>query len=139
MILNCIENYATRFSGMEDGKMGYEEKLLSIPRIHCAYEDSKQLIDLLKLAFSFGGTLAINLIATLNDLKTNQAKKLKCVELILLAEIIQLCSYEKERISSQVLADKYASEIKQWQSVMDRGLSFKQSDESTEEYRVKIR
>ena len=119
--------------------MSYEEENISIPRIHCAYEDSKQLIDLLKQAFSFGGILASNLSTTLNELKPKEDKKLKCLELILLEEIIKLCPYKKELTSSQLLADKYVSEIKQWQSVMDRGLEFKQSDEFTEEYKVKIR
>ena len=118
--------------------MSYEDKL-SIPRIHCAYEESKQLIELLKQAFSSGGRLAIILSTTLTELETKQDKKLKCLELILLDQILQLCSYSKELTSNQLLADKYVSEIKQWQFVMDKGLSFRQSDEFTEEYRVKIR
>ena len=119
--------------------MSYEEEKISIPRIHCAYEDSKQLIDLFKQAFSFGGRLAMNLSTTLTKLKSKQDKKLKCLELILLEEIIQLCSYRKELTSNQLLADKYVSEIKQWQYVMDRGLGFKQSHEFTDENKVKIR
>ena len=132
VLLNCI-------SGIEDGITSFTDENISIPRIHYAFENSKHLIDLLKQSFSYEGRLAVNLYTTLADLKEKRDEKLKCIELVVLEEITNLCSYKKELTCSKALAEKYVSEIKQWQSVMERGFSFKHSDELSHAYRQRIR
>ncbi|KAI6652351.1 E3 ubiquitin-protein ligase [Oopsacas minuta] len=138
VILNCIRNYIP-IDGMEEDPSNYYDDKLSIPKIHCAYEDSKQLLDLLKQAFSYDERLAAKLNAVIAVLKEKRDKKLQCLELVLLEEIITVCSHKAECTASNKLAEKYVSDIIQWQSVIERGLSFNQLDNSSEELRLSIR
>ena len=110
----------------------------SIPKIHCGYEESKQLLDLLQEAFLLEKSLGTKFLRIISDMRTNKDRKLSCLELVLLEEIIALCCHRKERTAGEELAEKYVSEIRQWQPIVEKGLCFVQSDEFTE-YQLRIR
>ena len=112
---------------------------LSIPKIHCAYKDSKKLLEFLKQAFVLDKDLASKMIRMISEMKKSGDKRLRCLELVLLEEIIISCSHKKERTAGEELAQIYVSEIKQWQPIVERGLSFIPIDEFCQELKLRIR
>ena len=65
--------------------------------------------------------------------------KLKCLEVVLLDEIVSLCSHRKERTAVEEQAKKYVSEVNQWQAIVEKGLSFVRNNEAAEEFETSIR
>ena len=121
VLLNCID----RFTSFDDISDCFTNKP-SIPKIHCAYEESKELLDLLQQAFLLEKSLGAKLLKIISEMRTNKDRKLTCLELVLLEEIIALCYHRKERTAGEELAERYVSEIRQWQPIVEKGLSFKQ-------------
>ncbi|KAI6655769.1 E3 ubiquitin-protein ligase [Oopsacas minuta] len=103
-------------------------RTLTIPKIHCAYEESKQLLDLLQQAFILEKDLERKLFRIIKEMNENKDSRLSCLELILLEEIIASCHHTRERTACKEQAEKYVTEIRQWQSVVERGLSFNRPD-----------
>ena len=129
ILLNCIEQFNPLDDISEEEGINCFKNKPSIPKIHCAYEESKQLLDLLQEAFLLEKSLGGKLLRIISDMKTNKDRKLSCLELVLLEEIIALCCHRKERTAGEELAEKYVSEIREWQPIVEKGLSFIQSDE----------
>ena len=138
ILLNCIEQFNSLDGISEEEGINCFKNKPSIPKIHCAYEESKQLLDLLQEAFLLEKSLGGKLLRIISDIKTNKDRKLSCLELVLLEEIIALCCHRKERTAGEELAEKYVSGIRQWQPIVEKGLSFIQSDELYQ-YQIKIR
>ena len=137
--MNCFENYSVRDEHFEEpNEVSYTEKL-TIPKIHCAYEDSKQLLCLLEQAFVFDKKLGGKLIKLVSEMKENEDNKLNHFELVLLEEIISLCSHKKERTAREQSARNYVSEVKQWQPIVEKGLSFKQQNQFGKDFQMNIR
>ena len=111
----------------------------TIPKIHCAYEESMQLIDFFQQAFHSDQRLGPILCNTILKLKRVNDQRLNCLEHLLLEEIISLCSHKRELTASEELAEKYISQIRQFQAVVEKGLTFKQRDEFCEQNQLKIR
>ena len=132
--MNCIETFTPLPD--EESLKCFKDKP-SIPKIHCAYEKSKQLLDLLQQAFLLEKSLGAKFLKVISDMRTNKDRKLTCLELVLLEEIIALCYHRKERTAREELAEKYMSEIRQWQPIVEKRLSFKQIDEFTA-YQLKL-
>ena len=65
--------------------------------------------------------------------------KLKSLELVLLDEIISLCSHKKERTAVEEQAKKYVSEVNQWQAIVEKGLGFVRKDRAVEEFETSVR
>ena len=126
VLLNCLNNYPSNKSK------------ISIPRIHCAYQDSLQFIQLFYQAHVLDKDLVKKFNKTFSKLKLND-NKLKCLELVLIDEIISLCSHKKERTAVEEQAKKYMSEVNQWQAIVEKGLSFVRNDRATEEFETSIR
>ena len=125
-MLNCLNNYPSNKSK------------ISIPRIHCAYEDSLQLIHLFHQASVLDKDLTKNFNKTLSKIMIND-NKLKCLEVVLLDEIVSLCSHKKERTAVEEQAKMYVSEVNQWQAIVEKGLSFVRNNEAAEESENSIR
>ena len=49
------------------------------------------------------------------------SKNIIFVELVLLEEIIELCYHRKERTAEENLAEKYVTEIRRWESIVQEG------------------
>ena len=130
-------NQIAHFNSINDSS-GERVNLASIPKIHCAYQESKQLLDLLHEAFLLEKSLGGKLLRIISDMRTNKDRKLSCLELVLLEEIIALCCHRKERTAGEELAEKYVSGIRQWQPIVEKGLSLIQSDELYQ-YQINIR
>ena len=135
VLLNCIETF-TPLPDEESIKCLKDKP--SIPKIHCAYEKSKQLLNLFEEAFLLETSLGGKLLKIISEMRTNKDRKLTCLELVLLEEIIALCYHRKERTAGEELAERYVSEIRQWQPIVEKGLSFKQLDEFRA-YQLKLR
>ena len=135
--MNCIENFSSSNELDQDATF-VNRDVLSIPKIHCAYTDSKKLLDFLKQAFVLDKDLASKMIRMISEMKSGD-KRLGCLELVLLEEIIVSCSHKKERTAGEELAQIYVSEIKQWQPIVERGLSFIPIDEFCQELKLRIR
>ena len=137
--MRCFENYSVGDEEFEEpNEVSYTDKL-TIPKIHCAYEDSKQLLCLLQQAFVFEKNLGGKLKKLISEMKENGDHKLNHLELVLLEEIISLCSHKKERTAKELLARKYVSEVKQWQPIVEKGLSFKQQNQFGEDLQMNLR
>ena len=106
---------------------------ISIPRIHCAYEDSKHLLELLRDAFLLESRLIgeVNKILS-NLINSKQDDKLRCIELVLLDRITSMCVHYNERTNVEELAKKYVCEVNQWQPIVEKGLSFTSEDTNVE-------
>ena len=137
VLLIYIEPFSSLDDVCEESLKCFEDKL-SIPKIHCAYEESKQLLDLLREAFLLEKSLGGKLFRIISDMRPNKDRKLSCLVLVLLEEIIALCYHRKERTAREELAEKYVSQIRQWQPIVEKGLSFVQPDEF-HIYQLKIR
>ena len=111
----------------------------TIPKIHCAYEESKQLIEFLQQAFHSDQRLGPILYNTILKLRQDNDQRLDCLEHLLLEEIISLCYHKRELTASEELAEKYISQIRQLQAVVEKGLTFKPRDEFYEQNQLKIR
>ena len=107
--------------------------------MHYAYEDSKRLLEFLQQAFLLDKDLASSMTRIISEMKKSGDKRLRCLELVLLEEIIVSCSHKKERTASEELAEIYVSEIKQWQPIIERGLNFNPIDEFCQELKIKTR
>ena len=129
ILLNCIEQFNSLDDISEEEGINCFKNKPSIPKIHCAYEESKQLLDLLQEAFLLEKSLGGKLLRIISEMRTNKDRKLSCLELVLLEEIFALCCHKKERTAGEELAEKYVSEIRQWQPIVEKGLSFIHSDE----------
>ena len=136
--MNCIENFSSSNEIDEDTTF-VNRDALSIPKMHCAYKDSKMLLDFLKQAFLLDKNLASKMIRMIYEMKKSGDKRLRCLELVLLEDIILLCSHKKERTAGEELAQIYVSEIKQWQLIVEKGLSFIPIDEFCQELKLRIR
>ena len=135
--MNCTENFSS--SNVIDRDATLNRNTLSIPKIHCAYEDSKKLLEFLQQAFVLDKDLASKMIRIISEMKKSGDKRIRCLELVLLDEIIVSCSHKKERTAGEKLAEIYVSEIKQWQPIVERGLSFIPVDEFCQELNIRIR
>ena len=129
VLLNCIDRFTSFDDISEEQSINCFKDKPSIPKIHCAYEESKQLLDLLQQAFLLEKSLGKKFLKIISDMRTNKDRKLTCLELVLLEEIITLCCHRKERTAGEELAERYMSEIRQWQPIVEKGLSFKQLEE----------
>ncbi|KAI6656630.1 E3 ubiquitin-protein ligase [Oopsacas minuta] len=131
VLLNCTSH--------DEGGTKLSDKI-SIPRIHCAYEDSKQLFDLLQQAFQLENSLAGKFNQIFSKLVKNvdNRNKMNCLELILLELIINLCSHKKERTASRELAEQYVSEVNQWHGIVEKGLCLNRNS-SNENYKLDLR
>ena len=138
ILLNCIEQFNSLDDISEGEGINCFKNKPSIPKIHCAYEESKQLLDLLQEAFLLEKSLGGKLLRIISDMKTDKDRKLSCLELVLLEEIIALCYHRKERTAGEELAEKYVGEIRQWQPIVEKGLGFIHSDELYQ-YQINIR
>ena len=137
--MKCFENYSIGDEEFEEPtEVRYTDKL-TIPKIHCAYEDSKQLSCLLQEAFVIDKRLGGKLTKLISEMKENDDDKLNHLELVLLEEISSLCSHKKERTAREQLARKYVSEVKQWQPIVEKGLSFKQQNQFGKDLQMNIR
>ena len=132
----CIEHFQTY--GEDEGERSRNclKEELTIPKIFCAYEESKQLLDLLQEAFLLDSNLEERFFKIISNMRTNKDRKLSCLELVLLEEIIALCCHRKERTAGEELAEKYVSEIRQWQPIVEKGLSFNRRDDC--EYKTTV-
>ena len=128
-LLNCIEHFTLFDDISEEQNINCFKDKPSIPKIHCAYEESKELLDLLQQAFLLEKGLGKKFLKIISEMRTNKDRKLTCLELVLLEEIITLCYHRKERTAREELAERYMSEIRQWQPIVEKGLSFIQLDE----------
>ena len=124
--MNCLNNYPSNKSK------------ITIPRIHCAYEDSLQLIHLFYEASVLDKDLIKNFNKTLSKIMIND-NKLKCLEVVLLDEIVSLCSHKKERTAVEEQAKKYVSEVNQCQAIVEKGLHFVRNNKAAEEFKTSIR
>ena len=124
--MKCVDNFPSNKS------------IISIPRIHCAYEESLQFICLFHQASVLDKDLVKRFNKTLSKLKMND-NKLKSLELVLLDEIISLCSHKKERTAVEEQAKKYVSEVNQWQAIVEKGLGFVRKDKLVEEFETSVR
>ncbi|KAI6647030.1 E3 ubiquitin-protein ligase [Oopsacas minuta] len=138
VLLYYIQNISSQIKSEEGETVSSKDKP-SIPSIHCAYEDSKQLLEFLQKAFALEKVLEKKFIKVISEMEKNVDKRLKYLELVLLEEIITLCSHKKERTAGEELAEKYVCEIKQWQPLMERGLSINPTDEFGDELQLTIR
>ena len=129
VLLNCIEHFTSFDDISEEQSINCFKDKPSIPKIYCAYEESKELLDLLQQAFILEKGLGAKFLKIISEMRTNKNRKLTCLELVLLEEIITLCYHRKERTAGEELAERYLSEIRQWQPIVEKGLSFKQLDE----------
>ena len=129
VLLNCIDHFNSFDDISEEQSINCFKDKPSIPKIHCAYEESKELLDLLQQAFLLEKGLGAKFLEIISEMRTNKDRKLTCLELVLLEEIITLCYHRKERTAGEELAEKYMSEIRQWQPIVEKGLSFIQLDE----------
>ena len=109
MILSCVEY----FPPVEEG----EQPKLTIPKIHYGYNDSKQLLNLLQQAFEIEESLGIKLYEEISILRRESEESI-FVELLLLEAITKLCSHREERTARKSLAEKYVTEIRRWESVV---------------------
>ena len=112
------------------------KRKLTIPKIYCAYEESKQLLDLLQEAFLLESSLEDKIFKIITEMRKIKDIKLTCLELVLLEEIIALCCHRKERTAGEELAEKYVTEIRQWQPIVEKGLSFNRRDDH--EYKTTV-
>ena len=102
---------------------------ISIPRIHYAYEDSKQLLELLRDAFLLESRLTGEVNEILSNLiKSEEDDKLRCIELVLLDRITSMCVHYNERTCVEELAKKYVCEVNEWQPIVEKGLSLTSED-----------
>ena len=119
VLSNCI-SVKSKKSGLSDDK-------ISIPRIYCAYEDSKQLLELLRDAFKMDSKLPgkINKILIQDRIKsrTEEDDKSRCLEQVLLNEITSMCVHYNDRTAVEELAKKYVTEVNEWQPIVEKGLS----------------
>ena len=138
VLLNCIDRFASFDDISEEQSINCFKDKPSIPKIHCAYEESKELLDLLQQAFLLEKSLGGKLLKVISEMRTNKDRKLTCLELVLLEEIIALCYHRKERTAGEELAEKYVSGIRQWQPIVEKGLSFIQL-EKFKAYQLKLR
>ena len=136
--MNCIENFSSSNEIDKDATF-VNGGTLSIPKMHCAYKNSKKLSGFLKQAFVLDKDLASKMIRMIYEMKKSGDKRLRCLELVLLEEIISSCSHKKERTAGEELAQIYVNEIKQWQPIVERGLSFIPIDEFCQELKLRIR
>ena len=125
-MLNCLNNYPSNKSK------------ISIPRIHCAYEDSLQFIQLFYQASVLDKDLVRKFNKTLSKIKIKD-NKLKCLEFVLLEEIVSLCSHKKERTTVEEQAKKYVNEVNQWQAIVEKGLHFVRKNKAADEFETSIR
>ena len=138
VLLNCIDRFAAFDDISEEQSISCFKDKPSIPKIHCAYEESKELLDLVQQTFLLEKSLGGKLLKVISEMRTNKDRKLTCLELVLLEEIIALCCHRKERTAGEELAERYVSEIRQWQPIVEKGLSFIQLDEF-KAYQLKLR
>ena len=136
--MSCIVNFSSSNEFDQDAPL-VNRDTISIPKMHCAYKYSKKLLGLLKQAFVLDKDLASKMIRMIREMKKFGDKRLRCLELVLLEEIIVSCSHKKERTAGEELAQIYVSEIKQWQPIVERGLSFISIDEFCQELKLRIR
>ncbi|KAI6655773.1 E3 ubiquitin-protein ligase [Oopsacas minuta] len=139
ILLNCIHNLCSidASEGYED--IRYSANKTTIPKIHYAYQDSRQLIELFEQAFGLKDTLGRTISDMLPQMWDDQDMKLNCLELVLIEEIISLCSHNKDRTSSMELAEIYVTEIRKWQPLIEKGLSRTHSNKDINEYQLEIR
>ena len=136
--MNYVENVSSSNELDKDSTFVNRDNL-SIPKIHCAYKDSKKLLEFLKQAFVLDKDEASKMIRMISEMKKSEDKRLRCLELVLLEEIIVSCSHKKERTAGEELAQIYVSEITQWQPIVEKGLSFIPIDEFCLELKLRIR
>ena len=115
------------------------QNTMTIPKIHCAYEDSLQLINLFEQAFVLRSDLAMNISKTVSTLRDSEDPKLKCLELVLLEEILSLCSHSRDCTSKLELAEKYISSIRKWQPLVEEALCQLSMYTDNKSYRINIR
>ena len=120
-----IDSFLKHNSVIDEGERG---NILSIPIIHCAYEESKQLLDLLQEAFAVNDNITEKLFRVIIEMNETKDVKLDCLELVLVKEIVDSCSHTKARTVTEDLAEKYITEIRRWEPVVERGLSFSRPD-----------
>ena len=120
-----IDSFSKHNSDIGDGFKG---NILSIPNIHCAYEDSKQLLDLLQEAFVVNDHITERLFRVFMEMNKTKDVRLQCLELVLVEEIVASCSHTRDRTVTEDLAEKYITEIRRWEHVVERGLSFSRPD-----------
>ena len=95
---------------------------ISIPKIYCAYEDSKPLLELLRDAFLLDSKLPGKMLSNL--MKTEKGDKSRCLAFFLLEEITSMCVHYQERTVVEELAKKYVNEVNQWQPIVEKVLHF---------------
>lgn len=115
------------------------QSTMTIPKIHCAYEDSLQLINLFEQTFVLRSDLGINISKKISTFRESEDPKLKCLELVLLEEILSLCSHSRERTSKLELAEKYISYIRKWQPLVEEALCLLDLNRDYKSYHVNIR
>ena len=125
MILLRVDSFSNHNSVTDEGFRGNS---LSIPQIHCAYEESKQLLDLLQVAFAVNDSITEKLFRVISEMNYTKDVRLECLELVLVEEIVASCSHTKNRTVTEDLAEKYIAEIRRWEPVVERGLSFSRPD-----------
>ena len=126
---NVSENYFIEDRNSKNLlKFAIQTKLTIPMENHCASKDSKQLSCLLQLGISvIDNRVGRKIGQTFSEMKESDDDKLNHF-LVLLEEISSLCSHKKERTAREQLARKYVSEVKQWQPIVEKGLSFKQQN-----------
>ncbi|KAI6647050.1 E3 ubiquitin-protein ligase [Oopsacas minuta] len=132
-----LQNYINTSLPDEDEE---QRDIMTIPRIHCAFENSKQLLELFQQAFQLDNGLAGQFNKIISKLEKVDDEKMNCLELVLIEVIINLCGHKKERTASKKLAEQYVSEVNQWQAIVEKGLSFNQnSSDENEKFKLELR
>ena len=119
----------------EGSNSNHLQEELTIPKIHYAYENSKQLLVLLQQAFLLEESFGERIFALILKVKKSPDDIPKlCLEIDLLEEIINLCNRYQAQIFSREEALKYVTEIKRWSSVIDKTLTlYRQNREDYQE------
>ena len=108
MILSCVKSFP------QIGNPAQQK--LSVPNIHYAYYNSKQLLTLLQQAFEIKESLVKELWRTIFEMEKNNEDIL--VELLLLETIRKSCDHYGERTARKEMAVKYVAEIRRWESIV---------------------
>ena len=115
---SCIEQLSLSEEGSSSNVSQNE---LTISKIYYAYENSKELLDILQHSFlldeSFGGKI----FRQISKIRKSPNDIPLRLEIILLEEVINLC--DQTQISSREEALKYVIEIRRWIGVVDKTLA----------------
>ena len=126
MILIRIESFISNSKTEEEATSSNNTKI-TIPKIHYAYNESKSLLSFLERAFLLEQPLAKKIFERIKQVKQTNDQRLKRLEHVLLEEIIFLCTHKKELTSDRDLAEKYVILVRQFQPLVEEGLSFDKS------------